>query len=122
CGLGLVGQVQVDGTLVEVILTLAIAGIGLGFVQTAYLDGVTGLLPEKDRGVAGGLTMVTRTIGVVAAASLLTLLFSQVETAALSGGLASADAFLKGYSMVFSVAATAAVFGAVLALLLYRPK
>ena len=66
--------------------------------------------------------MVTRTIGVIAAASMLTLLFSQVETTALGGGLASADAFLKGYSMVFSVAATAAVFGAVLALLLYRPK
>jgi EmrB/QacA subfamily drug resistance transporter len=114
-GLGLIGQVQTDATLAEVILTLAIAGVGLGLFQTAYLDGVTSILPEKDRGVAGGLAMVTRTIGVIAAASMLTLLFSHVQKSALQNDVGAVDAFLQGYNTVFLVAAASAFAGATLA-------
>ena len=114
-GLGIIGQVQTDATLAEVILTLAVAGVGLGLFQTAYLDGVTSILPEKDRGVAGGLAMVTRTIGVIAAASMLTLLFSHVQKSALQNDVGAVDAFLQGYNMVFLVAAASAFVGAILA-------
>lgn len=114
-GLALIGQVESGSGLLHVTLTLALAGSGLGLFQTAYLDGVTEALPEAERGVAGGLAMASRTIGVVAAASLLTLLFGETESAALAGGAAPEQAFHAAYRLAFTVAATAAAAGAILA-------
>jgi len=114
-GLFLVGRATVDSSLLHIVATLAIAGAGLGFFQTAYLDGVTGILPAAERGVAGGLAMATRTIGVVAAASMLTLVFGNAETAALADGAAPSTAFATAYRLAFAVAAGAAAAGAVLA-------
>jgi hypothetical protein len=114
-GLVLIGQVDGGSSLAEVIATLALAGIGLGFFQTAYLDGVTAGLPESERGVAGGLAMATRTIGVVAAASMLTLLFGETESTALAAGAGPEQAFSHAYALAFAMAATAAAAGAILA-------
>ncbi len=114
-GLILIGQVNGASSLAEVIATLALAGIGLGFFQTAYLDGVTAGLPESERGVAGGLAMATRTIGVVAAASMLTLLFGETESSALAAGVGPEQAFSQAYALAFAIAATAAAAGAILA-------
>ena len=114
-GLWLVGRTGVDDGLIVILGTLTLAGAGLGFVQTAYLDGVTAALPEKERGVAGGLAMATRTIGVVAAASMLTLLFGAAETGAAAEGASAADAFAAGYNAAFATAATAAAIGVILA-------
>lgn len=121
-GLWLTGRAGVSADLIEVIATLALAGAGLGFFQTAYLEGVTGMLPEAERGVAGGLVMATRTVGVVAAASMLTLMFGNAETAALDAGAAPADAFAEGYRLAFGVAATAAAVGAILAWTMRRSR
>ena len=85
------------------------------FFQTAYLDGVTAGLPESERGVAGGLAMATRTIGVVAAASMLTLLFGETESSALAAGIGPEQAFSQAYALAFAIAATAAAAGAILA-------
>lgn len=114
-GLILVGQVDGSSALIVVIATLALAGAGLGFFQTAYLDGVTAALPEAERGVAGGLAMATRTIGVVAAASMLTLLFGATESTALADGAGPEQAFARAYALAFATAATAAAAGAILA-------
>jgi hypothetical protein len=59
--------------------------------------------------------MVTRTIGVIAAASMLTLLFSHVQKSALQNDVGAVDAFLQGYNTVFLVAAASAFAGATLA-------
>lgn len=114
-GLVLIGQVDGTSSLAEVIATLALAGLGLGFFQTAYLDGVIAGLPESERGVAGGLAMATRTIGVVAAASMLTLFFGETESAKLAAGAAPEQAFSHAYALAFTIAATAAAAGAILA-------
>ncbi len=121
-GLFLIGWVDASSSLLAVILTLALAGAGLGLFQTAYLDGVTAALPERERGVAGGLAMATRTIGVVAAASMLTLLFGQTESAGLAAGLGAQQAFEAAYGLAFTVAATAAAAGAILAWTMRRSE
>lgn len=51
---------------------LAIQGFGLGLFQVAYTDRVLATLPQSDRGVAGSLTLLTRTIGIIGAAAGLT--------------------------------------------------
>ena len=54
---------------------LVVQGIGLGLFQLAYTDIVTAALPLADRGVAGSLALLTRTLGTVAAASIVLMVF-----------------------------------------------
>ncbi len=42
---------------------LFVQGVGLGLFQLAYSDIVTAALPLRDRGVAGSLVLLTRTLG-----------------------------------------------------------
>ncbi len=75
---------------------LAVQGVGLGLFQLAYSDIVTAALPLKDRGVAGGLILLTRTLGTVTAASAVLLVF---------GILNVKYGFLGGFQRTFQLAA-----------------
>jgi MFS family permease len=85
--------------------SLAVQGLGIGLFTLAYTDVVTATMRREDRGVAGSLTQVTRTLGVVGAASLLTLGFGVVEASRLADGAAAQDAFLAAFRAVFLAAA-----------------
>jgi MFS family permease len=106
--------------LLVVSLSLLVQGIGVGLFQVACADRVVASLPLEDRGVAGSLTMVTRTIGVVGGATGLTAAFGHFEAASLSAGAAPPEAFLVGFQLTFFWAA--AGLGAFLALSLLRPR
>ena len=58
---------------------LVVQGIGLGLFQLAYSDIVTAALPLRDRGVAGSLVLLTRTLGTVTAASVILMLFEVLQ-------------------------------------------
>ncbi len=60
---------------------LTVQGIGLGLFQLAYTDIVTAALPLEERGVAGSLALLTRTLGNVAAASIVLMVFEILHTA-----------------------------------------
>ena len=87
---------------------LLVQGIGIGLYQVAYTDIVAAALPVSQRGVAGSLTMVTRTIGIVLGVSLLTWILQSVETAALARGVDARTAFMAGFEAVFMGAALTA--------------
>jgi len=76
-------------------------GIGLGLFQVCILDVVTGRLDVQDRGVAGSLAMVTRTIGVVLGATSLSLGFASLRHAASASGLEVEAAFLSAFQSTF---------------------
>ena len=101
-------------------LSLLIQGVGVGLFQVAYADLVTATLPLSDRGVAGSLTMVTRTLGIVGGATGLSAAFRHFETAALSAGASATDAFLAGFQSTFFYAALGLAL--LLALSLVRPR
>ena len=84
---------------------LFVQGFGVGVFQVAYADRVMATLPQRDRGVAGSLTMLTRMLGVAAGATLLTALLREGESAALAAGLTSQEAFLEGFRFAFRCAA-----------------
>ena len=97
---------------------LLVQGAGLGLYQVAYSDLVVAALPLHQRGVAGSLTMVTRTVGIVLGVSLVTWAFARGEaaaqatteatTVAASGAeAAAAAAFMAGFHTVFAGAAAA---------------
>ncbi len=93
--------VGADTGFAVIAATLFAQGLGAGLFQVAYTDRVTATLPPEDRGVAGSLTMVTRTIGVVSAATGLSAAFRAFEASALSAGAAAPEAFLAGFQLTF---------------------
>lgn len=94
-----IGFWPVDAPIPVMVTSLLLNGIGLGLFQVSCLDLVTAVLPRADRGVAGSLVMVTRTVGVMLGASLLTLLFVAMEQDASAAG--AANTFLTGFQMTF---------------------
>lgn len=94
-----------EGTpLALLVATLALQGIGTGLFTLSYTDAVTAAMRREDRGVAGSLTILTRTLGIVSAASLLTLVFGLFEASYVAAGAGPLTAFLGAYGRVFLIA------------------
>ncbi len=98
---------------------LLVQGAGIGLFQVAYSDIVVAALPISQRGVAGSLTMVTRTIGIVLGASLLIWVLQATEATALAAGAPGNGAFMLAFRAVFLTAA--AIAGTCFAISLMRP-
>jgi MFS family permease len=106
--------------LAVIVTALFVQGVGIGLFQVAYSDHVTGSLPIQDRGVAGSLTMLTRTIGVVLGATGLAAAFAHFEGLARQSMAPATEAFLAGFQATFrGVAVGLAV---ALALSLIKPR
>jgi MFS family permease len=88
---------------------LIIQGVGLGLFQLAYSDIVTAALPLRDRGVAGSLVLLTRTLGTVAAASVVLMLFEILQIR---------HGFFEAFHQTFQLAALLAFVAAGLLALL----
>lgn len=86
-------------------LAVIIQGFGLGLFQVAYSDFVIKSLPLKARGIAGGVTVMTRTVGV-AIGSLVWLWILDRNLSTPKDSLSIADSeFIQGFQMVFLIAA-----------------
>jgi MFS family permease len=86
-------------------LAVIIQGFGLGLFQVAYSDFVIKSLPLKARGIAGGITVMTRTVGV-AIGSLVWLWILDLNLSTRKDSLSIADSeFIQGFQMVFLIAA-----------------
>jgi MFS family permease len=104
------------------VVTLLVQGVGLGLFQVANMDFVMGTIPRHQQGVAGSLTMVTRTVGVVGGATGGALLFgllqaqytAQLHTAGLAAAAAEVQAFLLAFQGVFWMAAAVAAVACML--------
>jgi EmrB/QacA subfamily drug resistance transporter len=95
-------------------------GLGMGLFQVGYSDYVTGVLPAQERGVAGSLTMLTRTIGVVLGATGLSAAFAHFEARATGALAPSAEAFLAGFQTTLGFVALG--LAAALAMSLFSPR
>jgi MFS family permease len=98
-------MVGLGGSLAVLVPALAVQGIGLGLFTLAHADVVTATMRREDRGVAGSLVQLMRTIGVVSAASLLTLLFAALEAGRIAAGAPPDRAFGEAFRMVFLLVA-----------------
>ncbi|MFI4948716.1 MAG: MFS transporter [Alphaproteobacteria bacterium] len=107
-GLFLVGSWQPETAIAMMIVSLSLHGIGLALFQVAYMEIVIAASPLADRGVAGSLSMLTRTIGTVTGAAALTLGFQAIERVARGGGAGETQAFLTAFHGMFHLAGIAA--------------
>lgn len=116
----LIGLWQAATPLWFMLAGLLMSGLGLGFFQVAYMDLVIGRLPREERGVAGSLTMLTRTVGVVTGVSVLTLTFDALQQAGLAAGATPEASFLAAFRETFLWAGGS--LAALLALSLVKPR
>ncbi len=88
--------------------------------RVAYMDVVIATIPRQHlAGVAGSVAMLTRTLGIVSGATLLTLVFHvhRDRGVKLAGGHSAADAFLDAFRTTFRLAGLcSALIGVVMAL------
>jgi MFS family permease len=119
-GLGAIACWQSSPSIALMAVSLLVHGAGLGLFQVAYTDIVIAALPINARGVAGSLTMVTRTIGLVIGASLWIALLQSIQTSAQAGAATPAAAFMSAFATVFVAAALSA--GSFLAASSLRPS
>jgi hypothetical protein len=87
--------------LAAICASLALQGFGLGLFQVAYTESVVSALPLDARGVAGSITMVTRTIGVAVAAAALTAAVDMLRVQRMAPAATSAAAPAAVYESVF---------------------
>ena len=93
------GWTTSDTPLALLAVLLLVEGSAYGLLVVAYTDIVTSTLARRDRGVAGALALLTRTLGIVSGASVLSAL--QAHGAA---GQAGVEGFLAGYRFAFMAA------------------
>jgi hypothetical protein len=84
-----------------IMASLLLNGAGVGLFQVAYTDVIVAALPRHSRGVAGSLSMVTRTFGVVTAASVLTSAIDALERRRIQAGDSASAAFAGAFESVF---------------------
>ncbi|HEX3403427.1 MAG TPA: MFS transporter [Acetobacteraceae bacterium] len=101
----LIGSADATPDIPPLAGAMALQGFGVGLFQVAYFDIVTTSIPRADRGVAGSLVMMTRTVGVVTGATVLMLLFQTWRGMAEANGATEIPAFLSGFGGTFRVAA-----------------
>jgi MFS family permease len=83
------GRSAADTPLLAIGAALAAIGVAQGILNVAYTDVVTGTLAPHDRGVAGSLSLLTRTLGVVTGATVISALHAM--------GAGEPASFLAGY-------------------------
>ncbi len=101
----MIGTAESEPNIPVLAGAMLLQGFGVGLFQVAYFDIVTNAIPRADRGVAGSLVMMTRTIGTVTGATMLMLVFQTLRGYALAGGGDEAGAFLDGFAGTFRLAA-----------------
>ncbi len=112
-GLCMIGGWEAGASAVAMVTTLGVHGFGVGLFQVAYMVVVMATLPRQHRGVAGSLTMLTRTLGVVTGAALLTLIFHTLDAAAVADGASPEDGFIAAFGSTFRLAGGTAGLAAI---------
>jgi MFS family permease len=117
------GTIALGAAEVPLLVAAMLAqGVGMGAFQVACFDVVTGAIPLRDRGVAGSLGMLTRTLGLVSGATVLMSVFQTVRDAGLRHGLAAGAAFGAGFRVAFLAAAGLALLVAALGALAWAAR
>ena len=108
-GLWAISRLGAGSGPVSVILALGLVGFGLGVFQVPNLSFVMGAIPRSQQGVAGGMTQMMRTLGVVIGVTAASLLFDARRAA----GSAGFQGFVPAFQDVFVAAAAVclAAFG-----------
>jgi MFS family permease len=102
--------------------TLLLQGFGMGLFQVAYNDSVIAALPVEDRGVAGSLTMMVRTLGILGGATGLSALLLYFTQAAAMPGTSADTAYRIAFCQSLTTAGLVVLTATALACLLLKSR
>ena len=107
CGLWLMSALHGETATLPVVLTLGLVGAGIGLFQVPNMSFVMGAIPRDQQGVAGGMSQMMRTLGVVLGVTGASTLFAsrKMVYAAAPGSGTYADPFMPAFQDVFLVCA-----------------
>ncbi len=113
-GLWSISRLDTASSSASVALALALVGLGLGIFQTPNMSFVMGAIPRAQQGVAGSMSQMMRTLGVVLGVTGASMLFGSrraVHAGRLQLPMASdPQSFIPAFQDVFVVSS---VVGAV---------
>jgi hypothetical protein len=118
-GLAAISRLSADSSTGAIVAALGLAGLGLGLFQVPNLSSVMGTLPRDAQGVAGALTQMMRTVGVISGVTAASLLFaSRREQRAATMGVSTDDiaSFVPAFRDVLVVMALVCAAAALLSL------
>lgn len=104
-GLALLAWTGPSGSIVPIIAGMALVGAGIGVFSVPNMHVVMASLPLDRQGVAGGLSVMMRTLGVVVGVLAASALFDQVE---------AERGFDAGFRLIFAIATGLALVAAAL--------
>ena len=108
-GLYVISYLDVEAGYLLVAIALGIVGLGLGVFQTPNMSFVMGSIPANQQGVAGSMTQMMRTLGIVLGVTGASMLFDArrlVYTGqAVLDQLGPLQGFMPAFQDVFLVSA-----------------
>lgn len=102
-GLWLASRLTGESSYLVVALALGLVGLGLGTFQVPNMSFVMGSIPRSQQGVAGGISQMMRTLGIVVGVTGASLLFERQRS--FYADLGERGAFVHAFQDVFLVAA-----------------
>ncbi len=119
-GLATVATIGAHTTLLLVAVAFALVGVGLGLFTVPNLSYVMGSIPRNRQGVAGGLTQVMRTVGIVVGVAGASLVFDARRRRHVDNLSVAADdpgAFVASFRDTFILVAALCAIAAFVSLL-----
>jgi len=108
-GLWTIGLLDATSGSLAVALALGLVGLGLGVFQTPNMSFVMGAIPRAQQGVAGSMSQMMRTLGVVLGVTGASMLFSSRRVAHAErlhlSGAGDPQSFMPAFQEVFLVSA-----------------
>ena len=116
-GLFMLSFLKADTSIIYIIISMLVAGMGFGMFQTPNNSAIMGSVPAENRGTASGTLATMRNIGMVLGVAVSGALFSYFQSKAeklyalsgQSGNLLESNAFIYALHITALVAAAVAV-------------
>lgn len=126
-GLILIGYLNINSTYIEIVVRIAILGLGNGLFQSPNNSIVMSLVPKNKLGIAGSINALVRNMGMVfGIAFSVTLLYNRMSHSigykVLSFVPGRPDIFIYAMRLVYLSAASICIIGIILTLLRIREK
>jgi EmrB/QacA subfamily drug resistance transporter len=121
-GLLLFARAPVDGSLIDVLPSMILLGIGAGMAFNPLLLAAMGDVPQEEAGLASGIVNTAFMMGGALGLAVLASLADSRTNALEAGGSSELEALTGGYQAAFLAGAIFAAAAAVIGVALLRPK
>ncbi len=121
-GLLLFARAPVDGSLVDVLPSMILLGIGAGLAFNPLLLAAMGDVPQEEAGLASGVVNTAFMMGGALGLAVLASLADSRTAALTESGSGELEALTGGYHAAFLAGAIFAAAAAVIGVVLLRPR